>query len=131
MNKNCLVIVREVYEDVTTTPHFPTSIEYHGFHVAFDDIYFDGLASLPDQLRNLERTRSGSTVLDGGSRFRVSAKADTHGGVDIFFHAHPIDFPGTLVLEGSFHIDGEHVGQVITGLIDLIVAGQPFKIEQD
>ena len=130
MKQDQLVITRQVYEGVTVIPHFPTSIRYQECFVEFDDIYLEHLAELPSQLSTLERTRKGSVLFDGGSRFRMTVRADSHGGIDLSFHAEPINFPGTLILKGSFHIDGEHAAQTIQGLTNLIVDGREFTIHQ-
>jgi len=133
MNKkemNSLVIVSEVYEGVTPTPHFPTTIDYEGCHVEFDDIYYDQLETIPDQLRKLEKSRKGIVIIDGGQRFGITVKTDLHGGVVISFRACPTSFPGKLVLEGSFQFDGEHTAQTIENMVSLLIAGQTLRIEQ-
>lgn len=130
MKTNCLIMIRETYEGVTTIPHFPTQIDYEGCHVEFEDLYFDNLDTLNERLVQLENTRRGTVVLDGGSRFGLTIAAENRGGIAISFRAHPVSFPGTLILEGRFVIDGEHAAQSLKAFRDLIVTGKLLRIEQ-
>jgi hypothetical protein len=128
MNK--LAIRSETYEGVTEVPHFPVVIDYEGCHVQMEDIYIDDLKAIADSLGRLEGSRTGEVRLDGGSRFTVVLSIDSHGGLLVRFQAEPVPFPGRLLLEGYFRIDGEYTGQYILGFQKLLKEGAPISIEQ-
>ncbi len=128
---NHLIMTRKVYEGVTTMPHFPTSIDYEGCHVEFEDIYFNQPEILLERINQLEKTRKGTIFLDGGSRFQLTIEADVHGGISISFRASPITNPGTLILGGSFVFDGEHAAPIIKKFNDLFGKGEELHIAQE
>lgn len=130
METNRLTITSSVYAGVTELPHFPVVIDYEGCHLEIEDIYFDNIEILSEQLERLEKTRKGEIIFDGGSRFGLQAIANVHGGITICFRAAPVNFPGKLILEGCFQIDGEHAAQTVRELRRLFSKGEPLAIEQ-
>lgn len=130
MEPNRLRITSSVYEGVTDLPHFSVTIDYERCHVEIEDIYFDDLEILSNHLDNLERTRKGEIVIDGGTRFGLKAVGNCHGGIEICFHAEPANFPGRLILEGYFQFDGEHAAERIRQLRKLFSEGKALDIKQ-
>jgi hypothetical protein len=125
-----LTIRRDIYEDVTSIPHFPIEIQYVGHHVSFEDIYFDRPELFLEELRTLEEKRKGEVLLDGGLRIRIWFKATPRGGVSVSFRSEEFEpiFPGNCILKGSFSIDGECVKQLVNSFKKLFSDGTPVTI---
>jgi hypothetical protein len=132
LESRSITIKREIYEDVTDTPHFPIKVSFAGHEISFDDIYFDRLREIPAALRALEATRKGKVVLDGGFRVKICLEALSTGGISVSFRTEQSEgfFPGRCVLEGSIGIDGERVAEVIRSLERLFSDGIPVIIQQ-
>ena len=125
---NRLLIRRGYWPDVTETPHYIVELEYEGCSVSHDDIYID-IDNILGQLESLETTRKGEARLDGGSRFRCSIAATSHGGLQMDFRiTHGPGFPGKLSIDGYFAVDGEFSGSTIRSLIGLFRHGTDFVI---
>lgn len=125
---NSLTIRSEVYEGVTDIPHFPIEIFYEDCHLEFEDIYFDDLGELPEQLKFLAESRKGEVNLDGGHRCRFTLSCNAHGGLLVSFRAEPIPFPGQLILKGTYTVDGEYTEEIIARFIKLISEGNTLNI---
>jgi hypothetical protein len=125
-----LTFGREVYDGVTTTPHFPIEISYFGHHVIFDDIYLDDPEQFIRGLQALESSRKGEVGFDGGHRIKILFRCDSHGGVVISFRSEQQQpsFPGQCVLEGSFEVAGERVGELVHSFERLLRDGTPVSI---
>ena len=127
--KNHLRIKSERWPEVTDVPDYIVEINYEGISCVHGDIYFDDKEVLVSKLRALENDRKGSVELDGGVRFKILAKAKTVGGITLSFrHESDATFPGKLVLEGYFSVDGENTAQVVEELIGLLTDGNKFAI---
>ncbi len=124
-----LHIKREFWPDVTDRPHFVVSINYEGCFLKLDDIYFDNELVLVSDLQQLEETRSGQVILDGGFRFSLLMEATPTGGLSLRVKASSdITFPGRLDLEGYFQIAGEYTAGTVNSLIGLLMNGDEFVI---
>jgi|GEM_PF-2875471 len=130
MNKNSLTIKRAYFEDVTKVPHFPIELRYEGYNVSFEDIYFDNLDALPMKFRELEKTRKGEVLLDGGFCVKILFKATRMGGVAISFTTEQFEpiFPGRCIIEGRFSVDGEMVKTLVDSFDKLFSDGTPVVI---
>ncbi len=115
----------------TDMPHFPIDISYAGINVSFEDIYFDHIQTFLSKLKEIEHTRKGQIVLDGGLRIKLIFKATPQGGIEISFHLVQFEplFPGHLSIDGKFDIEGEYVGQLVHSFDRLINAGEELYIE--
>lgn len=127
--KNCLRIKSEKWPEVTEVPHYIVELNYEGYSFVYDDIYFDDVNNLILKLQALEKERKGSVDLDGGFRFKVAIESKTLGGIVLNFRAESdTEFPGKIIMEGYFPVEGENAGNVIGALIKLISDGKEFII---
>ena len=128
---NQLIMTSAVYEGVTAEPHFPTTIDFEGCHLEFEDIYFNRPQEIAERFLQLANSRKGFVECDGGSRFGLSVKTDVHGGVTISFRASPLTFTGKLFIEGSFVFDGEHAEPELWKFCELFSKGVKLVIRQE
>ncbi|MBN2396670.1 MAG: hypothetical protein JXC36_09470, partial [Candidatus Atribacteria bacterium] len=126
--KNKMTIKREFYQDVTSTPHFITQINYEGCYIEHDDIYFDNLNNIDAELDTFNKTRIKSIIIDGGQRFRLTIIPTNNGGIKLKCNSDKINLPGKISLEGFFSIDGENVNEFIQKIKALIKDGKELNI---
>lgn len=126
---NRISIKREYWSEVTGVPHFIVDIDYEGVLMKHDDIYFDFIEIIISELSALEKARRGNVRLDGGCRFDADIVMKTNGALSFNFKTESVfPFPGKLILEGYFAIDGEFSGTVLCSLLALFNDGKEFVI---
>ena len=130
---NSLSIRRSTFEDVTECPHFPIDLRYEGHHLSFEDIYFNEDQKIPNRLRDLEAHRGGEVLLDGGYRVKLWLTSTPTGGIELSFRMEECEpqFPGRIIIEGSFPIEGEYARSLIDSIRRLFTDGTPVTIESD
>jgi hypothetical protein len=127
--KNSLCIKYEKWPEVTETPHYIVEIKYEGLSYFHSDIYFDDVNKIISKLKSLENNRKGTIELDGGFRFKLIIEARTRGGCIVSFrYASDEAFPGKLMLDGRFTIEGEYTASLVDMLIKLFTDGKEFVI---
>lgn len=127
--KNSLTIKSEKWPEVTETPHYIVEAIYEGSSYIHSDIYFDDINKIIVKLKSLEQDRKGRIELDGGFRFKLMIEARTLGGCKVSFRYESDDaFPGKLVLDGHFSIEGEYTASMLNMLIKLFTDGKEFVI---
>jgi hypothetical protein len=127
--KNRLHIKYEKWPEVTETPHYIVEIKYEGLSYVHSDIYFDDVNEIISKLKSLEKDRKGKVELDGGFRFKLIIEARTSGGCIVKFrYTSDGAFPGKLMLEGYFTIEGEYTAPMVDMLIKLFTDGKEFVI---
>ena len=128
--KNSLIIKSDVWPEVTATPHYIVELNYEAHSSICEDVYFDDVEKIVSELTALEVSRSGRVELDGGHLFKLVVEATVSGGLVLDFRFESgNNFPGKLVLEGFFPVEGEHTAHVIEALWKLFVEGDSFVYE--
>jgi hypothetical protein len=128
--ENRLRIKRETWPEVTEIPHFVVELIYEDHSYMCDDIYFGDLNDLILQLKALKKKRKGTVEIDGGFRFKVVIKTTSSGGISLNFKVESDSgFPGKMILEGSFPVEGENTEDILMALIKLLREGKEFIIK--
>ena len=127
--KNSLSIKSENWPEVTEKPHYIVEAIYEGFSYVHSDIYFDDVNKIITELKSLEQNRKGRIELDGGFRFKLIIEAGTLGGCLVKFRYESDEaFPGKLILDGRFPIEGEYTASMVDMLFKLFTDGNEFVI---